>query len=260
MPDQLLHIADTLTPLYGRQEAYAMARWIAEEPAGSYDAAEVLRRLQEHEPLQYVFGHTDWYGLRLCVTPDTLIPRPETAGIVDAVEVLCGAGVLPAHGPLTLADIGTGTGCIAIKIKHRHPAWDVQACDISDAALSVARANAADNGAAITLFHCDILNHGLPRQYDVIVSNPPYICSSERSGMPANVLRYEPAAALFVPDDDPLLFYRRIARLQEHAVLVFEINERFGALTGDMLRAEGYTDITLTKDLCGKDRIITARR
>lgn len=242
-----------LTPLYGRQEAQAMARWIAEEPEGCYDADDVVRRLRDGEPLQYVFGHTDWYGLRLSVTPATLIPRPETAELVETV-------LKSAKGNVRVLDACTGSGCIAIKIKQQRPDWQVDACDISTEALEVAEKNAKSNNTEVRFFRCDILSEPLPEEYGIIVSNPPYVCESEKDGMERNVLRYEPASALFVPDADPLIFYRRISRLQKHVRLFFEINERFGLMTADMLRNEGYTDIEVRKDICGKDRILTARR
>ena len=245
-------ILSRLAPRFGLVEARAMVRWIEDEPEGSYDVAEVTKRLLQDEPIQYIFGHTDWYGLRLKVTPDTLIPRPETAELVDAVAAMS------VNRSLRVLDIGTGSGCIAIKLKERYPAWAVHACDVSIAAIEVAERNAEANLPAgqsrVHFFPCDILsfNPCEPIPFDVIVSNPPYIRESERDTMSANVLRYEPRSALFVPDNDPLLFYKRIARLQQHVQLFFEINE--------MLNEEGYDDVQILKDLCGKDRIVTARR
>lgn len=232
-----------------------MARWVLEEDPASYDLDEVIERLLSHEPLQYVFGHTDWRGLRLQVTPATLIPRPETAELIEYLNTSTSQ-----CSNVRVLDIGTGSGCIAIALKKEHPEWDVEACDISSEALRVAEQNAKDNGAEVRFFLADILHDELPVAYDLIVSNPPYICEQERASMDANVLEFEPSTALFVPDHDPLLFYRRIAQLQTAGMVAFEINERFGQETCDMLQAEGFTDIELIQDICGKDRIVLARR
>lgn len=250
-----------------------MARWILEEmddtaaacSSDSFD--EIIHRLLLHEPLQYIFGHTDWRGLRLEVTPATLIPRPETSELIDAVLSSFTSSQKPlgdasADHPVRLLDIGTGSGCIAIALKKEHPDWDVHACDISEEALAVAQRNAQANEADIIFHHVDILHDALPGSYDIIVSNPPYICEEEQQTMAPNVLRYEPATALFVPDADPLLFYRRIAQLvkmQHNALLAFEINERFGQATCQMLQDESFTHIQLIQDICGKDRIVIAK-
>lgn len=250
-----------------------MARWILEEmddtaAACSSDSIdEIIRRLLLHEPLQYIFGHTDWRGLRLEVTPATLIPRPETSELIDAILSSFASSQKPlgeasADHPIRLLDIGTGSGCIAIALKKEHPDWDVHACDISEEALAVAQRNAQTNEADIIFHHVDILHDPLPGNYDIIVSNPPYICEEEQHAMAPNVLRYEPATALFVPDADPLLFYRRIAQLvkmQHNALLAFEINERFGQATCLMLQDESFTHIQLIQDICGKDRIVIAK-
>jgi len=252
--DTLQYIAQRLTPVYGRGEAMAMARWMQEEADGSYDTEEVLARLEKREPIQYVFGHTDWMSLHLSVCADTLIPRPETAELIEAI------GGLETQEQMRVLDIGTGSGCIAIALKKQHPEWMVSACDISQVALRTAQQNAEDNGAEVQFFSLDILHDELPEQYDLIVSNPPYICEEERASMDRNVLDYEPDRALFVPDDDPLVFYRRIARLQPKGYVCFEINERFGQEMISMLLVEGYKDIKLLQDICGKDRIVIGRR
>lgn len=253
LPDP--HIIDRLTPVYGRREAVAIACWIQEEDEASYDLETVLNRLEKREPLQYVFGHTDWRGLRLALSSATLIPRPETAELADLV---CAQ---KAERTLTVLDIGTGSGCIAIAIKKTHPEWEVFACDISAEALKIAEQNARDNGVEVHFFQADILaENPLSRTFDIIVSNPPYICEEEKATMDENVLAYEPASALFVPNDDPLLFYRAIARLRACEHLFFEINERFGRETADMLKEENYYNIQIINDICGKERIVSASR
>ncbi|MBQ9339904.1 MAG: peptide chain release factor N(5)-glutamine methyltransferase [Paludibacteraceae bacterium] len=250
-----------LAPRFGLAEARAMIRWMEEEPDGSYNPQEVTMRLLNNEPIQYIFGHTDWYGLRLNVNKHTLIPRPETAELVDAV-----CGLTSVGNGLRVLDIGTGSGCIAIKLKQLRPLWDVHACDVSVEAIAVAEINAENNlpsgQSRVHFFPCDILafNPCEPISFDIIVSNPPYIRKSEQADMPRNVLDYEPHSALFVPDDNPLLFYKRIASLQEHVQLVFEINENLGSEMREMLQAEGYNNIQILKDLCGKERIVMAVR
>jgi len=267
--NQREYMLSRLTPHFGRGEAMAMVQWIAEEPEGSYDPDDVIARLLRDEPLQYIFGHTDWRGLRLSLSADTLIPRPETSDVVDeAIELYRIAGFSGA-----ILDIGTGSGCIAIALKKALPEAPVFACDIAEGALSTASRNAADNGADVRFFQQDILaddakdnietllsSPSLRGRGGVVVSNPPYICESEKAAMEQNVLAYEPSRALFVPDADPLLFYRRIAQLHLAPALCFEINERFGAETAQMLREEGYSSVEIRKDICGKDRIVIARK
>lgn len=298
--DARVHIVRSLTPVYGKGEAMALASWIAEEPDGSYDLKDVIRRLLEQEPIQYIFGHTDWRGLRLHLSPDTLIPRPETSELVDAVLALCQRR-FPGL-PVRILDIGTGSGCIAIALKKALPSASVFACDISEGALEMARKNAQENGVEVSFFRLDILSPdcavlqfcnsaidshspigsqaSLASQSEtgsqaslasrseigsqssdsplIVVSNPPYICLSEQAEMESNVLAHEPHRALFVPDSDPLLFYRAIAKLHLSPVLCFEINQRFGTLTAEMLREEGYSEVQILKDICGNERIILA--
>lgn len=272
------YITQQLTPFYPPDETQSLAWWIAEEltectrthlqigykgttnfphlQIGDPFLDKIIVRLQQYEPIQYIFGHTLWNGLDLVLTPATLIPRPETAELVQAVHQL--ARTTQTNRPLRVADIGTGSGCIAISIKKQHPDWTVTAMDISSEALSVAAQNAIRNGVEIQCRQCDILSDEI-ECFDIIVSNPPYICERERTSMRANVLNYEPATALFVPDADPLVFYRRIASLRASAFLCFEINENFAADMRTLLEKEGYTDIQLIYDMYGKPRIIQAR-
>ena len=268
------HIASQLQAVYPADEAEALAWWIVEEETGlnrtqlqfgckdttfSPHMQEIIARLLHFEPIQYIFGHTLWCGLDLKVSPATLIPRPETAELVELIS----HSQYPVSDCRVL-DIGTGSGCIAIALKKQHPEWDVTGIDISAQAIEIARENAQRNGVEVNFMVRDIfadcaeLNEE-NSHYDIVVSNPPYICEREKSGMRRNVLEYEPASALFVPDNDPLLFYRRIASLRWGTQLFFEINESFAKETEDVLREQGYTDIRTIKDIYGKERIVAGR-
>lgn len=274
MSPTILYISDILSRAYPPDEARSLALWLAEELTGKsrgelllrQEPIEIsgldscLRRLLDREPVQYIFGRTEWMGLRLRVTRDTLIPRPETAELTEWV-VRDNA----SHAkPLRVVDIGTGSGCIAIALKQRLPRWDVSAWDVSGAALAVARDNARRNGAEITFAQEDITRHGdgsksEPARFDIAVSNPPYIPETDKAAMDGNVVRYEPPEALFVPDSDPLVFYRAIARRRLSPTLYLEIHERMGDAVRSLLTAEGYTDVTLRKDSYGKDRMVRAK-
>ena len=210
----------------------------------------ILEKVRAHMPIQYIFEHTEWMGLDLRVTPATLIPRPETAELVEWILQTANH-----YQPLRLADIGTGSGCIAIALKQTCPLWHVTGIDISQEALVVAQENAQRNQAKITWKQLDILSESLD-SYDIIVSNPPYICQKEKADMDARVLQHEPHNALFVPDSDPLLFYRRIAQMRAAKNLFFEINEAYGKEVCDMLKQLGYQHITLKCDIYDKERMV----
>ena len=210
-------------------------------------------------PIQYVLGYSNFCGLRLKVSPAVLIPRPETEELVRwAVET--------SSQPTSILDIGTGSGCIAIALAKAFPEATVTAVDISEAALAVARENAKSNDVNVAFCMLDILTRQpVGNAYDIIISNPPYICRSEARDMEANVLLHEPHTALFVPDDDPLLFYRAIARVATEKLaaggfLYFEINRQFAAPLRTMLTSLGYGDIALRQDQFGNDRMIRATR
>ena len=259
MDERTNHIAEALRAGFEVSEAKELARWIVEEMPENADSIEVSRavdRLLQGEPVQYVFEHALWMGLDLRVTPATLIPRPETAEIVEIVSRV--------QSPESrVLDIGTGSGCIAIAFKQRHPDWMVSACDVSEEALVVALENARRNNVEVRFFHCDILRE-VPEDYpfDLIVSNPPYVLESEKIAMESRVLDYEPASALFVPDHNPLLFYRRITELAADGLLIsggqllFETNERFGTETAELLREKGFTDVEILQDMFGKQRFV----
>ena len=216
-----------------------------------------IERLKKQEPIQYILGYSDFCGLRFKVTPATLIPRPETSELVEWIAS-------EATGKESILDIGTGSGCIAISLAHSIAQSKVTAWDISHDALAVAAENSKANGCNVTFEHVDILAYQpTDAQFDIIVSNPPYIKENEKEAMHANVLDWEPHTALFVPDNDPLLFYRTIAEkglqiLKPGGRLYFEINRAHGNETMEMLAALGYTGIELRKDFAENDRMIRA--
>lgn len=264
------YIESILQTAYSQQEAREMAFWIIEETLGiSRSQAllasdlpsipnldDILNRLLHKEPIQYIFGHTLWRGLDLRVTPDTLIPRPETAELVQKI-----LDDHPQSTSLRVLDIGTGSGCIAIALKAERPLWDVTAIDISDKALEIARHNATTCHTDIRFLQTDILCPNAladEPQFDCIVSNPPYIKDEEKVSMESNVLDYEPHSALFVSNDDPLLFYRRIAELKKAPQLYFEINEQLGNEISSLLKSLSYHNITILQDIFGKDRFAKA--
>lgn len=218
---------------------------------------DALERLNRNEPIQYILGYSDFCGLRFKVTPATLIPRPETSELVEWIES-------ENSNVVNILDIGTGSGCIAVSLANKLPGSKVTAWDISREALEIARGNNRSNGTSVEFAQVDILSHTLSgEKFDIIVSNPPYIKDNEKSTMKSNVLDWEPHTALFVPDNDPLLFYRIIAEkglkmLEPGGRLYFEINRAHGNETSDMLASLGYTDIKLRKDLAGNDRMIRA--
>ena len=274
MIQKIRDIALQLQAAYPKDEAEALAWWLAEETTGlsrtqlqigckdttNFSNLQVfVDRLLHFEPIQYIFGHTLWCGLDLKVTPATLIPRPETAELVEKISSFLSQGNDYFKFQISncrVLDIGTGSGCIAIALKKAHPEWQVTGIDISAEAIEVAKENAKRNGVEVDFLVADIFDFN--GDFDVIVSNPPYICESEKVSMRPNVLEYEPASALFVPDTDPLRFYRRIASLHGK-YLFFEINEAFSAEMEALLQENGYTDIIITQDIYGKPRIIEGR-
>ena len=220
---------------------------------------EAITRLLNHEPLQHILGGVEFYGLTLKSDTRALIPRPETEELVDWV-VKESAGQA-----FKILDIGTGTGCIPIALKKNLPLAVLSGLDVSEAALDLARENALLNQADVKWHHLDILEAPLPDEYDVLVSNPPYIPANDKAQMAPNVLDHEPGLALFVSNDSPLIFYQRIAALgleglKEGGALYFEIHEGYGREMIKMLEGLGYVNVTLRQDLQGKDRMIKATR
>ena len=213
-----------------------------------------LERLSNGEPLQYVIGSTPFCGLTFRVDSRVLIPRPETAELVEWVAQ-------DAAQTGSLLDVGTGSGCIAISLAHRLPGWKVQGWDVSDGALEVARENSRLNGTQVEFCKVDILTADSDCRFDVIVSNPPYIMESEKAQMEDTVLEFEPHLALFVSDSDPLLFYKAIAAFGHRTLntggrLYFEINPLLVEEMKTMLMSAGYRDVEVRNDIFGKPRMI----
>ncbi|WP_343672251.1 peptide chain release factor N(5)-glutamine methyltransferase [Chitinophaga sp.] len=277
-----VHIVSALTPIHGDREAASMAHIIMEHITGlgkmdrivykdtaltadqEVQFENALAALLRHEPVQYVTGTSWFYGMELRVTPDVLIPRPETEELAEwIIKDVRMAGTQPS-----ILDIGTGSGAIPLAIKKNLPGATVSAIDISAGALKVARENAVKLSLDINFEQVDVLDadatESLP-SFDIIVSNPPYICEHESAGMQEQVVSYEPGIALFVPDHDPLRFYRRIGLLGQEKLpagggLYFEINEAYGAETVKLLQEQGYGNVVLKQDLFGKDRMVRATK
>lgn len=224
---------------------------------------EALIDLQNYKPLQYVLGEVFFCGNYFEVSQEVLIPRPETEELVSIV-----VNTLQKNCPdASILDIGTGSGCIAISLALALPKAQVTALDFSEDALKVAQKNAQKISVDIKFIHQDILHwqNEAKQAWDCIVSNPPYICESEKRSMEPNVLRYEPASALFVPDFEPLLFYKKIAliaqkSLKTNGFLFFEINEKFGNEVAYLLHTTNFEQIEVLKDFYGKDRFVKARK
>ena len=270
------YIRQELSGFYPDAEAAAMAKYILTEKyqlsaldlyAGKdmnfsseklSEVNDILARLNSYEPLQYIIGETWFCGYRFKVTPAVLIPRPETAELIDWIVTDNKRDC--AH----VLDIGTGSGCIPVSLALMMDSPVVSAWDISEEALSVASENARINNADVAFSRVDVLGADIPDiKVDILVSNPPYITESEKKDMEKNVLEWEPDLALFVPDNDPLRFYRRIAELgldilNDGGLIYFEINRSYGSETVEMLASMGYKNIELRKDLSGNDRMIKA--
>lgn len=263
----------TLEPLYGNGEARAITDYVldvcfglskadilcgAVEEMTAEKTAElnkIFGRLTEGEPVQYVLGRAEFSGRWFSVRPGVLIPRPETEELCAWITADSKASASPK-----VLDIGTGSGCIAITLQLDMPESKVTAWDISADALDVARENAKQLGANVSFVKQDALNAKPEGEWDVIVSNPPYICEKEKKDMAVNVLEHEPHTALFVPDAAPLLFYRAITRLAVQTLskggrLYFEINPIYADDTCHMMRAEGMTAVELRSDMYGKQRM-----
>jgi release factor glutamine methyltransferase len=238
-----------------------MGKEIIPTPAEQDRLEEIAARINRHEPVQYVLGEAYFFGRKFAVSNAVLIPRPETEELVQAVV----HHPLPGESDsLSILDIGTGSGCIATTLALELRPAKVYATDISPAALQVAAQNANTLRASVSFLPHDILTAPLPfTKLSAVVSNPPYITAREQTAMHANVLDYEPHLALFVPDDDPLLFYRAIAArafpaLLSKGLLAVEINEHYAADVEDAFGAAGFSNMKTVRDIPGKDRIVMA--
>ncbi|MGI6792719.1 peptide chain release factor N(5)-glutamine methyltransferase [Bacteroides sp. KG68] len=279
MSTPVRHIRTALRPYYSEQEAAALCRIICCEMLGQStvdyylgkdmllspneeeELERILCRLRKFEPIQYIQGTARFLGRTFHVAPGVLIPRPETEELVEEMlkEISPNSRIL---------DIGTGSGCIAVTLSKELPEAQVTAWDISEDALRIACENNSLLQASVSFVMCDALTYrptGNDR-FDVIVSNPPYVTEAERQGMERNVTDWEPSSALFVPDADPLLFYRHIGELGRDMLaetggkLYFEINRAFGEATAMMLCEQGYTNVRIRKDISGNNRYVIAER
>jgi len=234
---------------------------IAEEQAEKID--NILVRLKTGEPIQYILGHTEFYGLPFKVNPSVLIPRPETEELVEWVISSVGSGQLAVDNIL---DIGTGSGCIAISLKKNLIDAQVSAIDISTEALNTAKENAELNNVDVDFILADILNLKSEIEhpkFEIIISNPPYVTLEDKKQMHSNVTDFEPHTALFVPENDSLIFYKAIAdfaadHLEKDGLLFFEINEIYGKQLVELLTYKAFNNIELRKDMNGRDRMIKA--
>lgn len=278
--DAYRQLSITLQTIYERREANHIASFVIESLTGFNNTQRIVHKdvfftrqqttnfhliimeLLDHKPVQYVLQEAHWYGMKLYVDNSVLIPRPETEELV----AWCIEKIKEKHtgNGCEVLDIGTGSGCIAIAVKKSLPSCNVYAADISDKALEIAMQNAEEQGTDISFYKTDMLDTSQWTNFpdcNCIISNPPYVTEQEASHMDKNVLRFEPHLALFVPDNNPLVFYDAISsfgqqHLHNNGLLFFEINESFGREIADMLSAKGYTDVELRKDMQGKDRMV----
>lgn len=276
MRELLKKLRDSLRPIYGNGETEAIIRIIFHylkgwntvdllihepDPISPFMQGEVekiLDRLMKHEPIQYITGEARFHGLQLKVTSDVLIPRPETSELVDLI-----IDQADEKEDLRILDLCTGSGCIAVALARSLRFPQITAVDISAAALEVAKSNAKELKANITFIKADIFKWIPEGKFDIIVSNPPYIDESEKKDIEENVLKYEPHQALFVPDENPLIFYKRIvtiadASLSPKGKLYLEINPRHADELAVYLKENSFTSVDIRRDSFGKQRFIIA--
>ena len=279
-------LASQLQAIYDQREALNISDWVMESLTGkkktertinqesklSLEQTRQLRiitdRLLQHEPVQYVLNEAWFYNLKFTVDKNVLIPRPETEELVEWILLSIGNRQWPIGKNIRILDVGTGSGCIPIALrKNLSSEFEVWACDINDQVLTVARKNADDLSALVDFVAMDFLDAAQRKQLphvDLIVSNPPYIPLRDKGQMKGNVTRYEPGIALFVPDEDPLIFYKAIAdfgkeKLHENGQIFVEIHESLGASVVQLFRSNGYSEVELKKDMQGKDRMVSAQ-
>lgn len=279
------YYASELEKIYGSEEANALIMILLEyyfgidrvkiamDPELRLSESELLtlhfavKELLKNKPIQYILGETEFCGMRFFVDENVLIPRPETEELVNKL-VSCSVNQL--HSPsFRILDIGTGSGCIAISLAKLLKNSIVTAVDVSEKALKVAKKNAESNCIDVNFIKDDILNPKNPElidnQFDIIVSNPPYVCDSEKTEMRANVLNYEPSSALFVSDTDPLIFYRKILEFAQKTLthdgeVWFEINEKLGTEMKNLCIEKGFEKVEIIKDFRERDRILRATK
>jgi release factor glutamine methyltransferase len=283
--DVFLSFQNALETLYDAQETGSITLMVLEELTGMSrarikafpeddvpaDAIEkliaILEELKTGKPVQYILGTTEFYGLNFLVNPAVLIPRPETEELVEWV-LQSGKSKVESQKSLSILDIGTGSGCIAISLKRNLLGAKVTAIDISTDALQTAKQNAVINEVEVEFIEADILQSQKlkvngQKKIDIIVSNPPYVTLVDKLQMHQNVTGFEPHTALFVPEHDPLIFYKAIAgfaaeQLEDNGLLFFEINENYGKETVELLIDKGFINIELRQDMSGRDRMIKA--
>ena len=274
MKDTVKKLRESLLPLYGPRETEAIIRLIFHylkgwdltailihgddelSPFIKEEIDKILQRLLNYEPIQYITGEARFHGLELKVKPGVLIPRPETAELVDII-----VDEADRREDLQVLDVGTGSGAIALALASSLRFPQIYALDISKDALEVARENAKNLNLKIQFIQADIFKWEPDGYFDIIVSNPPYIDLSERSSMERNVIDYEPEEALFVPDNDPICFYKRIAdigyrRLKADGRIYFEINPRHAVEIKNLLIDKRFTDVEIVRDSFGKERFV----
>ena len=277
--DATYSILKQLRSIYGESEASQITDWVMEHITGSaktermlYKNAELtsdeeqqlsncIERLLKHEPVQYVLNESWFCGFKFYVDKNVLIPRPETEEMVEWIITDCKFPI----NELKILDIGSGSGCIPISLKRRLRKAEIWSCDISEEALNVAKKNTVTLGTDVNFLQLDFLSKEQSNQlpsFDVIVSNPPYIPEKGAADMRPNVLQYEPSTALFVPDSDPLVFYKAISEfgkthLNKGGTIYMEIHEDLGEAVVKLFQSNGYTT-TIKKDMQGKDRMVKA--
>ena len=247
--------------LLGHELHLTRAQIVTGQPLASFDQgrlSQLIARLNNHEPVQYILGEQHFYGRAFAVDKRVLIPRPETELLVTcALDYAKGL-----NRKIHVLDIGTGSGCLAVTLSLEMSSATVTGIDISDDALAVATANNHLHKATANFAHCDILNESLPEgKYDIMVSNPPYVTAGEKPNMKRNVLDYEPHRALFVTDDHPLQFYQAIlarvpSQLHQGGMLAVEINERYGKEVLTLFENKAFQKAGIKKDMWGKDRVV----
>ena len=244
--------------VFGWSRTDVLSEKIIPENINEEELDRIVQRINNHEPVQYILGEAAFFGRTFAVSPAVLIPRPETEELVRLV-----INFVRQTGEVNrrIIDIGTGSGCIAVTLALELPTAKIFATDISEDALKVAAHNGATLGGKVEFIRHDVLRSELPFPVDIIVSNPPYIASSERINMQTNVIGYEPEIALFVDSRDPLLFYKMLTSkakesLSTGGLLAVEINERYGREVRELFRSNSFEDVQIVQDLFGKDRIV----